>query len=487
MSLSSNKQRSQALDTALKAITPLLMANKLTDVRLEDEKLIITPLTKLVPDAAEKLSHQVYQLLPRIRLTDLLIEVDAWTNFSEQFTHLNTDQTAKQKQLLLSTILADAINLGHTRLAEACPSITAEQLSWMSQWYLRPETYQKALAVLVNFQHQLPLAQIWGDGTTSSSDGQSFPIAHHRPHTAHINLKYGLAPTVVFYTHISDQYAPYHTKVISSIVRDAPHLLDGLLYHESNLAIREHYTDTAGFTDQVFAMCHLLGFNFAPRIRNLKDHKLFSILPSSTYPELKPLLSKRPINLARIEKHWDDILRLVHSIRLGTVPASLILGKLAAYPRQNGLALAVREIGRIERTLFALEWLQNPHLRRRVQVGLNKGEARNGLAREVFKHRLGRIVDRSYQDQWHKASGLNLVVAAIILWNTVYLTKAVAALQQAGRAIPDTLLPHLSPLGWEHINMIGEYHWNLQLITTLEKLKPLRLQLLKPELPSHQA
>nr|WP_269321115.1 Tn3 family transposase [Fischerella sp. PCC 9605] len=255
------EQRSQELDEALKNIEPLLVENKLTDVRLEDEKLIITPLTKLVPEEAEKLSHQIYQLLPRIKLTDLLIEVDAWTNFSGHFTHLHTDQESKQKRLLLSTILADATNLGYTRLAEACPGISAEQLSWTSQWYLRPETYSKALATLVNFQHQLPMAQLWGDGTTSSSDGQSFRIANRRPYTAHINAKYGFDPTVVFYTHISDQYAPYHTKVISSIVRDAPHMLDGLLYHETDLTIREHYTDTAGFTDQVFAICHLLGFH----------------------------------------------------------------------------------------------------------------------------------------------------------------------------------------------------------------------------------
>lgn len=103
------------------------------------------------------------------------------------FTHLHTDQPMKQKQLLLSTILADGTNLGYTRLAEACPGISAEQLSWTSQWYLRPETYSKALATLVNFQHQLPLTQWWGDGTTSSSDGQSFRIAHCRPWVGNIS------------------------------------------------------------------------------------------------------------------------------------------------------------------------------------------------------------------------------------------------------------------------------------------------------------
>jgi TnpA family transposase len=79
---------------------------------------------------------------------------------------------------------------------------------------------------------------------------------------------------VTFYTHISDRYAPFHTKAISSTVRDAPHVLDGLLGHDTDLRIREHYTDTAGFTDQVFAACTLLGFRFAPRIRDLGDQRI---------------------------------------------------------------------------------------------------------------------------------------------------------------------------------------------------------------------
>lgn len=109
------------------------------------------------------------------------------------------------------------------------------------------------------------------------------------------------------------------------------------------------------------------------------------------------------------------------SIKQGTVTASLILRKLGSYPRQNGLAMELREIGRIERTLFTLDWLQNIELRRRVNAGLNKGEAKNTLARAVFFNRLGEMRDRSFENQRYRASGLNLVIAAIVLCNTVYL------------------------------------------------------------------
>ncbi len=101
-----------------------------------------------------------------------------------------------------------------------------------------------------------------GDGTTSSSDGQCFKAGGRAESTGHINLKYGAEPGKLFYTHISDQYAPFHSKVVNVGVRDSTYVLDGLLHHESDLRIEEHYTDTAGFTDHVFALMHLLGFRF---------------------------------------------------------------------------------------------------------------------------------------------------------------------------------------------------------------------------------
>ncbi|GHL84143.1 hypothetical protein ECZU36_54270 [Escherichia coli] len=96
-----------------------------------------------------------------------------------------------------------------------------------------------------------------------------------------------------------------------------------------------------------------------------------------------------------------------------------MLRKLGSYPRQNGLAVALRELGRIERTLFIPDWLQSVELRRRVHAGLNKGEARNSLAGGVLQPPWGNQ-DRSFEQQRYRASGLNPVTAAIVLWNTVY-------------------------------------------------------------------
>jgi hypothetical protein len=136
-------------------------------------------------------------------------------------------------------------------------------------------------------------------------------------------------------------------------------------------------------------------------------------------------------------------------------------------------ALALREIGRIERTLFTLAWIEDPSLRRRVTAGLNKGEARNSLAKAVFFNRLGEVRDRSFENQRYRASGLNLVVAAIALWNTVYLERAADALARS-RAVDHALFPHVSPLGWEHVNLTGDYTWHTNKRVARGGFRPLR-------------
>ncbi len=447
------------LEEKLKTINDLASQDKLEDVCINEDGLKITPLNNSVPNEALGFIQKIYGMMPHLKITELLLEVDNWTGFSRFFTHLKTGEPPSDRHLLLTTILADGINLGLRKMAEACESTTFAKLSWLQAWYIRDETYSTALSSLTNTQMKHPLASYWGDGTTSSSDGQRFKTGGHAWKNGNINPKYGSEPGVQFYTHISDQYFPFHTKVISVGVRDATHVLDGLLYHESDLKIEEHYTDTAGFTDHVFALMFLLGFKFAPRIRDLSEKKLFIPEKHNTYPQLSSLIGES-INKKIIRDNWNELLRLAVSIKQGTVSASLMLRKLANYPRQNGLAVALRELGRIERTIFTLDWIQDVNLRRKVQVGLNKGEAKNALSRAVFFNRLGEVRDRRYENQQYKASGLNIVVASIILWNTVYLSQIIQNLKKKGSKVDEALIKYLSPLGWEHINLTGNYNWH---------------------------
>ena len=466
-------ERLTLLEAQLATVNRMAAANDLPDAIITESGLKITPLDAAVPDTAQALIDQTAMILPHVKITELLLEVDEWTGFTRYFTHLKSGDLAKDKNLLLTTILADAINLGLSKMAESCPGTTYAKLAWLQAWHIRDETYSTALAELVNTQFRHPFACHWGDGTTSSSDGQNFRTGSKAKSTGHINPKYGSSPGRTFYTHISDQYAPFHAKVVNVGVRDSTYVLDGLLYHESDLRIEEHYTDTAGFTDHVFALMHLLGFRFAPRIRDLGDTKLYLPKGDTAYEALKPMVGGT-LNIKHVRAHWDEILRLATSIKHGTVTASLMLRKLGSYPRQNGLAVALRELGRIERTLFILDWLQSVELRRRVHAGLNKGEARNALARAVFFNRLGEIRDRSFEQQRYRASGLNLVTAAVVLWNTVYLERAAHALRGNGLGIDDALLQYLSPLGWEHINLTGHYLWRSSAKIGAGKFRPLR-------------
>jgi len=451
-------QRGKELHAGLARVNTRLAGGELDGVRLEGKRVVISPLTSQVPSQVDDQTQRVYETLPSIKITDLLVEVDRWTNFTRHFTTLRHGTPPRDPEALFAALLAEATNLGPAKMAMATPGVSYGRIAQVTDWYIRDETYAQALAEIVNAQHQQELSAQWGKGTTSSSDGQRFPVGGRRESSAQVNARYGTGPSIQFYTHISDRYAPFHTKVISAGVRDATHVLDGLLYHEAKLEIEEHYTDTAGYTEQVFALCYLLGFRFAPRIRDLTEKKLFVLEGPDTYPHLETLLGGT-IQEKQIRENWSEALRLAASIQRGTVTASLILSKLASYPRQNHLAGTLREIGRLERTLFTLQWLESSELRRRVTTGLNKGEQRNNLARAVFFYRRGMVQERHFEEMLHRANGLNLVVAAITLWNTVHLQKALQRLAEHNAPLPADCLPHLSPLLWDHVLLTGEYFW----------------------------
>jgi TnpA family transposase len=420
--------RKALLDERLAGVERKAKGGLLPDVTLDKGVLKIAPIEKSTPSEAEELTARLYSMLPRVRITDLLSEVARWTMFPDCFTHLRTGASVADQRVLMACLLADGLNLGLTRMAEACTVASLGQLAWTADWHIRDETYALALRRLVNQQQHEPLAALFGSGTASSSDGQFFRAGGYGRDAARLNAHYGDEPGSKFYTHVSDRHSPFHTKVIAATASEALHVLDGLLYHQSEVTSLRHHTDGGGDSDHVFALCKLLGFQFAPRIPDLKSRRLYSFGKPSNYPALEPLIGGR-INVALIRAHWNDILRVAASIRTGTVTASLIMRQLASYPRQNGVAAALRELGRLERTLFTLDWIEDPELRRGASRELNKGESRNSLARAVFIHRLGEIRDRTYENQQHRASGLNLVVTAIILWNTRYLDRGIDALR----------------------------------------------------------
>ena len=464
--------RGGVLQAKLERLAAEAVAGRLTDATITDAGLSISPIRREDQYDARALSNRLYGLMPRIRITDLLAEVNAWTGFAGCFTHFRTGEAATEPPALMGAILADATNLGLDRMAESSRGVTIHQLNLMIDRHIRPDTYAAAVAAIADAQHAEPFAAVWGPGDTSSSDGQFFPAGGRGEAASEYNARHGSEPGSVFYGFISDRFASFYSRVIAAAASEAPYVLDGLMHHEGTVEVREHATDTAGAVESIFALTHAFGYRFAPRIRDLADRRLYVPDRSMASGALDPLIGG-VTNRVLVEENWSEVLRLAASIRAGTVMPSVILRKIAAFPRQNALNRTLREMGRIERSIFTCEWLLDPELRRRSHGNLNKGESRHALARAVFFHRLGELRDRTAEAMAYRASGLNLVVNAIILWNTTYLSRAVAYVRGQGVAITDQALSHVAPIKWDHVALTGDYLWS-DIETPRERFRPLR-------------
>ena len=448
--------RRERLHERLGEVGEKLARGRLEGVRLENARLRITPYDAVTPPAGERLDRAIDALMPRIRITDLLWEVNSRTGFLDAFTDLRSGRVHANRAAILAAVLAGATNLGLERMANASSGVSHAQLSWAHAWYLRPETYADALARIIDAHHALPFARVWGSTGTTSSDGQFFPSGRN---AGEINAKYGPDPGLKIYSFLSGRYGAFHSNVIGATAGEAPFVLDGLVGNAAEFDPLVHHVDTGGVSDHVFALFHLLGLSFAPRLRDFPDRRLTCFGRPGRWRALSAIMG-RPVNEGVVLEHWSDVLRLAAGIKTVSLKPSSMLRKLGAYRQQNRLHLALGEIGRIERSLFMLDWIESPELRMECQAGLSKGEARHTLARAVFAHSQGRIRDRSHDAQQKRVMALNLVIAAIVYWNTSYMEKATDHLRRHGRLPEPSLLRHVSPLGWDHIVLTGDYDWN---------------------------
>ena len=412
-----------------------------------------------IPDKVNQLQKVIDAHMPSIRIEQLLMEVDQMTHYSRHFVPIPHHQSRPKNfyKSLMAAIISQATNLGVVSMSNSVNGVTVDMLRHILQYYIREETLINASAEIVNQHHELPLSAVYGSGTLSSSDAQRFKIRADSLLASYYPRYYGYYEKAIgIYTHVSDQYSVFSTKIISCSPREALYVLDGLLENNTILKIREHTTDTHGYTEIVFALCHLLGFYFMPRIRDLKDQQLYRIDKSVDYGDLNHLLTKTA-DLAIIEEQWEYMMRVVISLKQKTAPAHVIVQRLTNSSPSDRLTKAFTNLGRIIKTEYILRYLTDKELRQTVQRQLNKGEYRHKLPRWIFFADQGEFTTGDYEEIMNKASSLSFVSNAILYWNTIKINDVVEQLRQQGENIDDETLSHISLLPYKHVLPNGTY------------------------------
>jgi TnpA family transposase len=207
------------------------------------------------------------------------------------------------------------------------------------------------------------------------------------------------------------------------MTRDATYVLDGMIDNETELPLFEHTTDTAGYTELIFALFDLLGFMFSPRIKDLTDQQIYCVDKKIYYKTLGKII-KGTVKTDFVLNHWDTILRIAAAIRLGWVTASLFVSKLQSQHRQSIITKALKEYGKLIKSIYIPKYICREEQQRRVSLQLNKGESLHNLRRWLMFAQEGQIRKSQLQDQANQASALTLVTNAIIVWNTRYMPSA---------------------------------------------------------------
>ncbi|MGW7817889.1 Tn3 family transposase [Streptomyces puniciscabiei] len=425
------------------------------------------------PASLRQLREAVEAMLPRVDLPEALLEVFSWTGADQAFTSV-TGGEARLKDLhvtIAALLVAHSCNVGYTPVIGAADALKYGRLSHVDQTYLRLATYRAANATLIDYQASIPLAQAWGGGLVASVDGMRFvvpvPSVYARPNPKYFGRRGG----ATWLNMINDQAAGLGGKVVAGTPRDSLYVLDVLYDRDGGKRPEMIVTDTASYSDIVFGLLTLAGFAYAPQLADLPDQKMWRIDRAADYGAFQHAARGR-VDLARIERHWEDILRIVGSIHTGAVRAYDVIRMLSRDGRPTPLGDAIAHYERISKTLHILRLADEPGYRRQIKSQANLQEGRHSLARKIFHGKQGQLYQR-YQDGMEDQIGaLGLVLNALVLFNTRYMDAAVNQLRADGFDVRDEDVARLSPFVRHHINMLGRY--SFQLPDLPGGLRPLR-------------
>jgi TnpA family transposase len=467
------------LDRTYRAVAARLPDNPAVrfDTTTDRHDLGLSPLDKMdEPASLVALREKVASMLPRVDLPGLILEIAARTGFTEAFTHIS-EQTARATDLpisLCAVLMAEACNTGLEPLIRGdVPALKRDRLSWVDQNYLRDDTLTAANAMLVAAQSRLDLAHHWGGGEVASADGMRFVVPVRTLHAGPNPKYFGVGRGVTWYNLLSDQFSGLNDITVPGTLRDSLILLAVVLEQQTDLRPTQIMTDTGAYSDVVFGLFRLLGYRFSPRLADVGGTRFWRIDPRADYGLLNSI-SEHQLSLRKITAHWDDMLRLAGSLKLGRVPAAGIMRTLQVGDRPTRLAQAIAEFGRIDKTLHTLTYIDDEAKRRSTLIQLNRGEGRHSVARAVFHGKRGELRQHYREGQEDQLGALGLVLNIIVLWNTIYLEAALNQLRAEGYPVKDEDVARLSPLQHEHINMLGRYFFAIPDAVAKGELRPLR-------------
>jgi len=404
------------------------------------------------------------QRLPERDLLDILCRVQHWTSFARHFgppsgADPKLDQ-ATERYLL--TTFGMGCNLGpyqtarHTRGA-----VSPHMLSFVDQRHVTARKLDAALRDIINTYARFDLPRRWGSGKTAAADGTKFDL-YEENLLSEYHIRYGGYGGIAYH-HVSDTYIALFSHFISCGTWEAIYIIDGLLKNSSEIQPDTVHADTQGQSTPVFAFAHLLGIKLMPRIRNWKDLVFYRPDPASHYTHLDALFTD-VIDWKVLETHWQDLLQVVLSIKAGTVLPSTLLRKLGNYSRKNRLYQAFRELGRVVRTVFLLEYLSSPALRIQVTATTNKVESYHALSKWCRFGGEGVIRENDPDEQEKQIKYTDVVTNAVILQNAVDMSYALRDLVREGHAVTREAVAGLSPYFTRHIKRFGDYVVDLSAI-----------------------
>lgn len=409
-----------------------------------------------VPKEAEKLDLMIRERLDQISILDVLIDVERWLDLHLSFKPIAGTESRLDdlRRRVVTTLFCYGCNLGASQTSRSVKGINRRQLGWLNLKYVTEEALDKAIVKVTNAYAKFELPNYWGGGKTASADGTKWDL-YEQNMLSEYHIRYGGYGGIGYY-HVSDKYIALFSRFIPCGVYEGVHILDGLLDNESDIQPDTIHGDTHSQNYAVFAISFLLGIKLMPRIRGIHKLSFFRPSASTKYRNIDDLFDA-PINWKLIEAHFDDMLRVVVSIKLGRITASTMLRRFGTTSQKNRLSQAFRELGKVIRTLFLLDYVAGAELRKLINAATNKSESFNNFIQWVFFGGEGIIQENVAHEQRKLIKYSHLVANMVCLRNVQSMSEVIRQLREEGMEITPEMLSFLSPYRTWHINRFGDY------------------------------